>query len=57
MYDLAREITHGSRTSIDPNEYLKQEKRAEEFLKVMLRLTDDLLKREKIIKIERKELV
>lgn len=57
MYDLAREITHGSRTSIDPNEYVKQEKRAEEFLKVMLKLTDDLLKREKIIKIEKKELV
>ena len=57
MYDLAREVTHGSRTSIDPNEYVKQEKRAEEFLKVMLKLTDDLLKREKIIKIERKDLV
>ena len=57
MYDLAREVTHGTRTSIDPYEYVKQEKRAEEFLKVMLKLTDDLLKREKIIKIERKDLV
>lgn len=55
MYDLTREITHGRRTFIDPNEYVKQEKRSEEFLKVMFKLTDDLLKKEKIIKIEKKE--
>lgn len=57
LYDIAREITHGKRTNIDPDDYVKYGKRAEEFLSVMFKLTDKLLEKQKIIKIEKKELV
>lgn len=51
LHDLATQITHGKRISVDPKEYVEHEKRAEEFLKKMFRITDDLLKKEKIIRV------
>ncbi|MDD5649563.1 MAG: nucleotidyltransferase domain-containing protein [Candidatus Nanoarchaeia archaeon] len=57
LYDITREITHGKRTEIKPEDYVKYQKRAEEFLQVMFKLTDKLLEKEKIIRIEKKEIV
>jgi len=57
IYDFTREITHGHRTNVKPEEYDNFLKRAEEFLRVMFKLTEKLLEKEKIIKIEKKELV
>ncbi len=54
LYDISREIVHGKRTSISSKEYAEHEKRAEEFLKKMFKITDDLLKNKKIIKVEKK---
>ena len=57
IYDITREITHGKRTGVKADEYTTYEKRAEEFVSVMFKLTDKLLEKEKIIKIEKKDLV
>ncbi len=55
LYDMAREVMHGTKTKVSPKEYEDQEKRAEEFLKKMFKITDEILKNEKIIKIKNKK--
>ncbi|MBU0930061.1 MAG: nucleotidyltransferase domain-containing protein [Nanoarchaeota archaeon] len=57
LYDITRQITHGKRTNVSVKDYQEYEKRAEEFLTVMFKLTNKLLEKEKIIKIEKRELV
>ena len=55
LYELAKDIVHGKKLDISPAEFEKQEKRAQEFLKTMVNIADKMLKEEKIIKVEKKE--
>ncbi|MFA5175731.1 MAG: hypothetical protein WC413_00510 [Candidatus Nanoarchaeia archaeon] len=54
LQDLARGISQGKIISVKPEELNEHSKRAEIFVSTMYKITDNLLKREKIVKIEKK---
>lgn len=54
LYHLARGITHGTIVNISKKQIELQDKRTNEFVKEMFNITEELIKKEKIVKLEKK---
>ncbi|MBU3940980.1 MAG: hypothetical protein KKH88_03585 [Nanoarchaeota archaeon] len=56
MYELMKDVTHGNIKKLEGKEIDKHMKKAEEFERVMRRITTKLIEKEKIIRIEKKKI-
>ena len=54
LYHLVRGITHGNIVNVKFENIQEQDKRTQEFVREMFKLTEGLIKQEKIIKLEKK---
>ena len=54
LYHLVRGITHGTVVSIKGEHIEEHDKRTQEFVKEMFKITENVMKQEKIIKLEKK---